>query len=393
MEGVVKPLTLMVPGPVEVSSEVLDRMSATQLPHYSETAIGMYKSCVEKLKPLFGLGESGSVYVFPGSGSVANEVCSATFISPGDEVIVATNGTFGERMRDQALSYGAKVIEIKAPHGKAITAAMIDEALAAHPGTKFVMVVHLETSTGVLNPIEAIGAVVARHGIPFAVDAISSFGTERIEMEKWNIAICATCTQKGLESPPGLGVVGVSKAGWDILLKRKSTGTGWYLNLLLWKKVQEGKEIRKGVMYPLPVTMPVNNVGALLASLEAIHAEGWDARLERHARIAKVVREGLQSLGFELYPEEGCYANGVTSAKSPAGIVVSEMIEFLKNYVHTEISNGLFDLFEKLVRIGHIGQTAEIEHIVPVLFGIEHFLRKKGLNPGLGSSLVGVERL
>lgn len=388
-----KPLTLMVPGPVEVSASVLDRMSAPQLTHYSEEAIGMYNACVEKLKPLFGLGSTGSVYVFPGSGSVANEVCSATFISPGDEVIVAMNGTFGERVRDQAASYGARIVEVRADLGKPVTAAMIEEAILAHPRVKLVMVVHLETSTGVLNPIEAIGAVVARHGIPYAVDAISSFGTERIEMEKWNIAICATSTQKGLESPPGIGVVGVSRAGWDILLKRKSTGTGWYLNLLLWKKVQEGKEIRKGVMYPLPVTMPVNNVGALLESLEAIHSEGWDARLLRHANMARATREGLQQLGFELFPEEGCYANGVTAVKSNLPIKISEMIAFLKDYVHVEISNGLFDLYERLVRIGHIGQTAEREHIVPVLFGIEHFLRKKGLNPALGSSLVGVDRL
>jgi len=184
----------------------------------------------------------------------------------------------------------------------------------------------------------------------------------------------------------------VSDAGWDWLLKNKVTGTGWYLNLLLWKKVQEGKEIRKGVVYPLPVTMPVNNVLALLQSLEDIEREGWEARLERHRRVAEAVREGMQAMGFTLFPEEGCRANAVTSVRNDLSIDVSELIAFLKDFVHTEISNGLFDLYNKLVRIGHIGQTAQVECVMPVLFGIECFLRKKGRNLARGSSLSGIER-
>jgi len=389
----VKPLTLMVPGPVQVSQQVLNRMAATQVPHYGEDAISAYNACIAKLRPLFGLPEGGNLYIFPGSGSIANEVCSATFISPGDTVIVATNGTFGDRVRDQAASYGATIVEVRASEGKPVSAGMVEDALRAHPDVKLIMAVHLETSTGVLNPIEAIGAVSARHGIPFAVDAVSSFGTERIEMEKWHISICSTATQKGLESPPGLGIVAVSAAGWDSLLARKATGTGWFLNLLLWKKVQEGKEIRKGVVYPLPVTMPVNNVYALLESLEEIGREGWEERLLRHQRIANAVRQGMQCMGFQLFPEEGCYANAVTSVRSNSLIQVSELIGFLKEFVHIEISNGLFELYNKLIRIGHIGQTAQIEHVMPVLFGIEHFLRTKGMNPALGSSLTGIERL
>ena len=388
-----KPLTLMVPGPVQVSSAVLDRMASPQIPHYGEEAIGAYNECIEKLRPLFGLRNGGNVYIFPGSGSIANEVCSATFIRPGDEVIVATNGTFGQRVRDQAASYGARIIEVRAEEGMPVTTAMIEAAIQANPGVKLIMVVHLETSTGVLNPIQAIGAVAGKHGIPYAVDAVSSFGTERIDMEKWNISICATATQKGLESPPGLGIVGVSKAGWDVLLDRKATGTGWFLNLLLWKKVQEGKEIRKGVVYPLPVTMPVNNVLALLESLKEIEEEGWEARLLRHQRIAEATRQGMRSMGFSLFPQEGCYANGVTSVRNNLSIDVSELIAFLKEYIHIEISNGLFELYNKLIRIGHIGQTAEKEYVMPVLFGIEHFLRKKGSKLAVGSSLAGIEKL
>jgi aspartate aminotransferase-like enzyme len=98
-------------------------------------------------------------------------------------------------------------------------------------------------------------------------------------------------------------------------------------------------------------------------------------------------------MGFQLFPEEGCYANAVTSVRSNSLIQVSELIGFLKEFVHIEISNGLFELYNKLIRIGHIGQTAQIEHVMPVLFGIEHFLRTKGMNPALGSSLTGIERL
>jgi len=212
-------------------------------------------------------------------------------------------------------------------------------------------------------------------------------------MERWNVAICATATQKGLETPPGVGIVAMSQAGWEMLLERKTPGTGWFLNLLLWKKVQEGKEIRKGVVYPLPVTMPVNNVFALLESLEDIDREGWEARLSRHQNIARAVRKGMQCMGFTLFPQEGFCSNAVTAVQNSFSIDVAEMIGFLKEFAHTEISNGLFELYNKLVRIGHIGQTAQREHIIPVLFGIECFLRKKGKNLTLGSSLVGIEEL
>lgn len=388
-----KPLTLMVPGPVQVGPSVLKRMASVQIPHYGEDAINAYNACIQKMRPLFGLHDDGSIYIFPGSGSVANEVCSATFIMPGDEVIVATNGTFGERMRDQAAAYGARIIEVRAELGKPVTASMVEEALRAHPGVRLIMAVHLETSTGVLNPIAEIGRVAGGHAIPFAVDAVSSFATERIDMESWHVSICATATQKGLETPPGVGIVAVSHAGWQTLLERKTSGTGWFLNLLLWKKVQEGKEIRKGVVYPLPVTMPVNNVLALLESLDDIEREGWEARLRRHQKMARAVRKGMQSMGFTLFPQEGFCANAITAVRNSVSIDVGEMIGFLKEFVHTEISNGLFELYNKLIRIGHIGQTAEREHIVPVLFGIECFLRKKGKNLALGSSLVGIEDL
>jgi alanine-glyoxylate transaminase / serine-glyoxylate transaminase / serine-pyruvate transaminase len=388
-----KPLTLMVPGPVQVGASVLSRMASVQVPHYGEEAIGAYHACVERLEPLFGLRDGGNVYIFPGSGSVATEVCSATFICPGDPVIVATNGTFGERVRDQAAAYGARVIEVRAELGCPVTASMVEAAIRSHPAARLIMAVHLETSTGVLNPIEDIGRVAGEHGIPFAVDAVSSFATERIDMESWNISVCATATQKGLETPPGVGIVAMSRAGWKTLLERKTSGTGWFLNLLLWKKVQEGKEIRKGVVYPLPVTMPVNNVYALLESLEEMDREGWEARLLRHQKIAQAVRQGMQCMGFELFPQQGCYANAVTSARNNLPIQVSELIGFLKEFVHIEISNGLFELYNKLIRIGHIGQTAQPECVVPVLFGIERFLRKKGVNLVVGSSLAGIEQL
>ena len=386
-----KPLTLMVPGPVQVSQSVLNRMASVQVPHYGEEAINAYNACIQKMRPLFGLNSDGSIYIFPGSGSVATEVCSATFITPGEEVLVATNGTFGERMRDQAAAYGARIVEVKADPGMPVTASMAEETLRAHPGVRLIMAVHLETSTGVLNPIAEIGSVAARHAIPFAVDAVSSFATERIDMESWHVSICATATQKGLETPPGAGIVAMSQEGWQTLLARNTRGTGWFLNLQLWKKVQEGREIRKGVVYPLPVTMPVNNVLALLESLDDIEREGWEARLRRHQAMARAVRAGMVSMGFALLPREGFCANAVTAARNSLSIDVAEMISFLKEFARTEISNGLFEMYNKMVRIGHIGQTARREHVAAVLFGIECFLRKKGKKLALGSSLVGIE--
>jgi len=383
---------LMVPGPVEVSHDVMQQMSSPQIPHYSEEAIGIYNSCLEKLKKIFRFRENGDVFIMPGSGSVALDAAIGTVVRRGDKVLVGVNGMFGERMKTIALSYGAEVVEVKVEEGKAITGKMLEGEATKNLDLKAILIVHLETSTGVLNPIKEIGEVAKKIDIPLIVDAVASIGVEEFFIDDWNVSFCGTCTQKGLETPPGLGIVGVGKGGWKFIKKGEQSDHGWYSNLLSWKEAPLVNKIRKGLSYPLWVTMPVNNVKSLHLSLsKIIDEEGIEKRIKRHSKMAFMVREGLENLGFELFPEKGYFANAVTVMRNNLGINVWELIEFLKQNYNIEISNGLGKLNNKIFRIGHIGQSASLDYVVPVLFGIEHYLREKGFNIPVGASLVGVK--
>jgi len=382
---------LMIPGPVEVGHDVMQKMSSPQIPHYSKEAIDIYNSCREKLKEVFKLQEGGSVFIMNGSGSVALDAAIGSIIKEGDKVLVGINGMFGERMKIIALSYGAEVVEVKAEEGKAITGERLERQIIKNPDLKAILIVHLETSTGVLNPVKEVGELSRRYNIPLIVDAVSSIGTEKFLMDEWNVSFCGTSTQKGLETPPGLGIIAVSKMGWEVIEERKISTNGWYSNLAYWRERARANPIREGVIYPSLVTMPVNNVKALHLSLSRIAEEGIEERLRRHSKVAFIVREGLKNLGFELFPEKEYFANAVTVVRNNLGINIEELIDFLKQRYNTVISNGLGKLNNKIFRIGHIGQSASLGYVVPVLFGIEHYLRKKGFKIAVGASLVKVK--
>jgi aspartate aminotransferase-like enzyme len=389
----VKKVTLMVPGPVDVSEGVLAAMGMPQIPHYDDEAIAVYNECVAVLKSIFGAGEKGNVFILPGSGSVALDLMVCSLVAQNDKVLACVNGTFSQRVQQMANAYGADVVAIQVPYGAAVKPEMVEDSLKKHPDTRAVFVAHLETSTGVLNPVREIGEVVHSHGIPLAVDAVSSLGVEEVCVDKWKVSVCASASQKGLESPPGLGIVCVSERAWPLIRGNEIRRNGWFSDLLRWKQVSEGNEIRKGVFYPLPVTMPVNNVFALRESLRIVEAEGLDRRIERHAKIGAAVRRGLLALGFESFPEEGAYSAVETVIANNLGIDVAEMIHYIERNYHTRIGNGLFDLYNRIVRIGHIGQTAYPDAVVPVLLGIEQFLRKEGLSVPSGAALSGMEDL
>ena len=387
----IRDIKLMVPGPVEVSYEVRQQMASVQVAHYAQEAIDIYNSCVEKLRPIFGVENNADLFIMPGSGSAALDACIGTLVRRGEKVLTATNGMFSARLKTQAQSYGARTVEVSAEEGRAVTAPMIEDAVKKNPDCKAILAVHLETSTGALNPIGEIGVVAKEYDIPLVVDAVSSIGTQPFQMDEWNVSLCGASPTKGLETPPGLGIAVVSKRGWETIGRKEPSHTGWYSDLNTWKEVAETNVIRKGVVYPLYVTMPVNNMRALHQSLRAVEEEGLEQRFARHALMASVTQAGMRNLGFDDFPPEGYRANGVTVMNNTLGIDVAQLIEFLKETYATEIGNGLCDLHNKIVRIGHIGQTATLDCVVPVLFGIEHFLRKKGMQVPVGASLAGIQ--
>lgn len=381
-----KHVDLMIPGPVEVSREVLQEMASPMVWHRSSEALSSYRECALLLAKVFGT--EGDVLIMNGSGSVAFDACVGSLIRDNDAVIACVNGYFGMRNREIALTYGARAIDVTTPEGSPITAEAVRNCIKSNIDARAVLVVHHETSTGILNPIAEIGSVAREYGIPVIVDAVSSLGIDPLEMDKWGISMCASSPQKGLEAPPGLGLVAINASGWDAVETRQPSSHGWHSNLRMWRSVRSPSTNEPSFLAP-PVTQAINNIRALHCSLQEIMREGLLQRIERHARIARIARAGIRNMGFKTLPDDRWASNCITAVVNTLDIDVQELLNYLYDEYQIEIGGGIASLAGKIFRIGHVGLSASQGFVIRAMFGIEQFLRKKGRPIRVGAGLVG----
>ncbi len=248
--------------------------------HYGPEWTELYNQTTEIVKHLFNT--EGDVFLMVGSGSCGLDSCLGSAFSTGEKVIIGINGFFGERLRAIAEGYGLTTVLVEAEWGKPFEPSDFEAAILNNPDARGVCVVHLETSTTIINPIEEIGEIVRKHGLCYMVDAVSSLGGIPVQMDAWNIDLCATASQKCLGAPPGLAPVAVGRRGWEFIDRFPTTNHGWYTNLRTWRKyVHEW-----GDWHPFPITMATNNVLALKTSLDNLLREGVEYRMERYRRLA-----------------------------------------------------------------------------------------------------------
>jgi len=354
---------LMIPGPIELAPEVLSIMSEPLVAHYGQEWAAFYKETTGLARQVFRT--EGNVFLVPGSGSAGLDMALGSTLFPNKKVLIPQNGFFGERLEEIARTYTSNIHILKFPLGQKYDLEVIKKALQSSP-CDVMLAVHCETSTGVINPIQELAQVSHDYGAVFIVDAISSLAIEPLEMDTWGIDICVSASQKGLESPPGLTLIGVSQKVWD---KLESKRPGWYLNLKVWKDYEE----KWGNWHPHPVTQAVSIIRALRVGLERIHAEGLEARFKRHKEITRMLREGLLSLGFSLLTKDDCASHGVTTVFGPQG-QVEELLKLVQDRHNLLLAGGLGELKGKVFRIGHMGPNATQETVNIVLSALEDAL-------------------
>ena len=357
-------LKLMIPGPVQPEDSVLAAMGAPVQPHYGPAFRDLYNGTTDLLKPIFGT--QSDVFILVGSGSAAIDACLGSSVPSGRKIAIGINGFFGERLKAIAEAYQLEVVAVTAEWGQPLRPQDFADALARHPDTRLVAVVHLETSTTILNPIEEIGAVARRAGVPYMVDAVSSLGGIPIEMDAWGIDLCASASQKCLGAPPGLGPVAVGPGGWEAIDRSPNVGHGWYLNLRVWR--QYVKEW--GDWHPFPITMASSNVVALRTVLESLLAEGIPARMQRYRKLALRLREGLRRVSMPPFTPDEVLAPVLTGAYGPAGVPTGQVVEYLAETHHIKVAGGLGALKDVIIRIGHMAPTtteADIDMVVEAL--------------------------
>ncbi len=376
---------LMIPGPVDTDGEILAYMATPTMPHYGPEWMEIYTETIDCLKRLFQT--ENDLYLMAASGTGALDAAFGSLLATGEKVLVPTNGYFGQRLISIARGYGLVTSILEFPLGQPVTAEAVRTRLREEKDIQAVAVVHNETSTGVLNPVKEIAAVTNERDVPIIVDAVSSMGGVPLPVDEWGIDLCITVGNKCLETPPAVSAISISERAWRIIESKENRNHGWYLNLQNWKAYA----INWASWHPYPVTMATSNIITLLASLRRILDRGLEEHFAQYTRTSRWIRKGLHNLGFEMFADDAYASPLVMAVKAMPDIPVTEMIKFLKDEHGIMISGGLDELAGKIFRVGNMGRAASRDYILSFLFGVEDFLRRKGLDVAVGQSLAGMD--
>jgi aspartate aminotransferase-like enzyme len=368
---------LLTPGPTPVPERVL-LATAQPIIHHRTREYGQALSDdIEGLKYVFQT--KNDIFIFTASGTGAMEACVANLLSPEDKVLVVNTGAFGRRWVNIIESFGIKPEVIEYPWGKAAKPQDVEKKLKETPEIKAVFTQSTETSTGVVNDIEAIGKIVARTKGVFVVDAVSGLGAQELRTDEWNVDVVASGSQKGLMLPPGLSFVSVSQKAWK--LAENSKLPKFYWDFKAYKKsLQEGET---------PYTSAVSLVLGLQESLRMIKEEGLDKILKRHAILASATRAGIKAIGLELFAEAPC--NVVTAVKVPEGIDGSRLVRMMFEEHGVGIADGQREYKGKIFRIAHLGYMDTFDVII-ALSALEIALSKLGYKVEIGKGVGAAER-
>jgi alanine-glyoxylate transaminase/serine-glyoxylate transaminase/serine-pyruvate transaminase len=285
-----------------------------------------------------------------------------------------------------AEAHGLQIVPFNAAWGEPLDPAILRSLLKANPDAVAVAFVHHETSTTILNPLKELAAVIREAGKISIVDAVSSLGGVDVQVDDWGVDLCISGANKCIEAVPGIGFISISPRAWQVIDSHPGIGSGWYLNLRVWRKyVQEWAS-----WHPTPVTLPTSVILAARAGMQKIVDRGLDAHFARYVYASKVVRTGLTNLGFEMFIPGQFAAPIATGVKARPEFEVAELSKWLMEERHMAIGGGLGELSGKMFRIGHLGKAAEREYLLDFLFAMEEFLREKKIPVQAGSGVAGL---
>ena len=345
---------LMAPGPSPVAENVLKAMSIPTLGHMDPHCIKVMDAMQEQLR---NVCKTKNAVTFPisGTGSSGMEMVFVNLVEPGDNVCIVNNGVFSSRMVEVATRLGAQVDQVESPWGTPISVDAVKAQLAKKK-YRILAVVHAETSTGVNNPIEALGALVKDSDTLYIVDSVAGLGGVDVRVDEWGIDAFYSGSQKCLSVPPGLAPVSFSETALQAMAQRKNKVPNWYLDVQLIRKYWEGSP---RVYHH---TAPINMYYGMHQALDNLLTEGLDAAFARHKAMHERVVEGLGKLGFALYVKEGA-APQVNLFVPPADVDEAALRKCLRAEHKIEVAGGLGPLAGKVIRVGIMGESARPEAV------------------------------
>ena len=350
---------LMGPGPSDAHPRVLKAMSTPLIGHLDPQFLEIMDDIKLMVQKTYQT-QNQLTFVVSAPGSAGMETCLINLLEPGDEALICVNGVFGNRMSDIVERCGAKLIRVDAPWGEPIDPDQVRDALKRCK-PKIVAIVHAETSTGVMQPLEEISKITHDAGALFVVDAVTSYCGAQLKVDDWGIDAVYSGSQKCLSAPPGLSPVSFSERAVAALDSRKTKVQSWFLDLTMVKNYWAGS--KRAYHH----TGPVSAMFAMREALRLVLEEGLEARFERHIKNHHLLREGLESMGFEFLVKEGYRLPMLNAVKLPPGLDDASTRSRLLNEYNIEVGGGLGDFAGKIWRVGLMGNSSSANHVNQLL--------------------------
>ena len=346
--------TLLGPGPSPVHPRVLNALSLPVVGHLDPKFLEIMDQSMAMLREVFQT-QNRLALPMSGTGSAGMETCFVNLIEPGDAVLIGVNGVFGTRMIDVAQRCGAQVDTVEADWGTALEAQNFKNALAKKK-YKLVALVHAETSTGVLQPLDDIAKLVHESGALLLVDAVTSLGGAPVRVDELGIDASYSGTQKCLGCPPGLSPVTLNDRALEVVRKRKTKVQSWYLDLSMIEKYWSNERVYHH-------TAPISMNYALHEALRVVIEEGLDAAWQRHKRVHETFIREMRKLELEPAVAQSIRAPMINAVRIPEGTDDAKVRQRLYDDFNIEIGAGLGPLKGKIWRVGLMGYGAREENI------------------------------
>jgi len=370
---------LLGPGPSPVSARVMRAMAQPVLSHLDPAMMALLDDLRHRLAATFRAGDGALSLAVSGTGTAGMEAAVANVTRPGSRALVVVSGYFGDRLAQMLERYGASVSRVDVEWGRACDAGAVERALQSQ-GADIVALVHAETSTGVLNPVEDVVRLAQARGALTIVDVVTSLGAMPVEAGGWGADVCYSCSQKGLGAPSGMAPATFSARA----LERRVPSPSFYLDLSLLEDYWVRRRYHHTISAPL--------VYAVRESLIAIEEERLEVRWQRHERHHRALAAGLAALGLSLLPPPGERLWTLNAVRVPESVDEAAIRRMLLEEFGIEIGAGLGPLAGKIWRVGLMGAGSTIGNVLFFISALERALRRGGCKlPAASAAISAVE--
>jgi aspartate aminotransferase-like enzyme len=373
---------VMLPGPTNVPNRVMNAMLAPMINHRSDDFRELYKSIVEKTQKVFMT--SNDIVLLTTSGTGAVETSVINLIKKGDKAVIPVNGEFSTRLADLIDSWGGQAIRISAPFGENPSYDKFEEAFEQHKDIKAIYAVYNETSTGTtVRYMDKLGELAARKGAYFVADSVSILGGDELPVDKWNIDICLTASQKAIAAPPGVSPISISKRAKKYM--QENPPPTQYLNLKRYFKYYEEH-------FETPFTPALPLYYAFREALNMILEEGMDKRIRRHRTCADAFYSGLSALGLTPFAKADARSNVIIAVNYLPGMDDKKFRGLLSSEFKVLVAGGFGDLKGKVFRIGSMGEVSSY-HVMRTLSSVSSAMNMLGIKTNPEATTVAMEKL